>query len=89
MTPIEALDQQLKAVCPIDGVSIGRWNNKDTWQIFFRPEATVSEQARAEVLLRAFDPATVPVPPSRADLKAQLQAAPTLAAVKAILNDLL
>ena len=51
----------IKAVCPIDGVSIGTWTDKMTWRIDFTPEATTEERAAAQSVVDAFDP-TVPVP---------------------------
>ena len=89
MLPIELLDQQLKLVCPIDGVSIGRWSDKTTWQITFRPEATAAERARAQTVLTAFDPAQVPAPIDRGKRKADLAGATTIADLKAVLQDLL
>lgn len=88
MTPIVALDQQLKNVCPIEGVSIGLWNDKSTWQISFKSEATQSERTLAQSILLTFDPTKI-IEVDRVALKAQLQAAPTLAALKAVLNELL
>ena len=51
----------IKAVCPIDGVSIGTWTDKMTWRIDFTPEATTEERAAAQGVVDAFDP-TAPVP---------------------------
>lgn len=34
-------------VCPIDGVRIGRWQDRSTWGIDFRPEATPEQMAAA------------------------------------------
>ena len=50
------LDAALKAVCPIHGVSIGRVNDKQTWRIDFRDEATAQQRAAAQDVLDAFDP---------------------------------
>jgi hypothetical protein len=33
---ITKLDQLISAVCPIDGISIGRKNDKATWRIDFK-----------------------------------------------------
>lgn len=45
---IVQLDQALKKVCPVDGVSIGSKSDPSSWRIFFRPEAT--EQQRDDAL---------------------------------------
>lgn len=49
------LDERVKAVCPVHGVSVGRWNDKSTWRIDFRAEATVQERAAAQAVVDAFD----------------------------------
>ena len=89
MTPIVALDQQLKAICPIDGVSIGRWDDPQTWQISFKPTATPGQRAAAQAALQRFDPSTVPPPIDRNTRKADLSNANTLTELKAILQDIL
>lgn len=50
------LDAAIKAVCPIRGVSIGRKNDKATWRIDFKDEATDKQRADARAVLEAFDP---------------------------------
>lgn len=49
------LDQALKAVCPIHGVSIGRKNDRSTWRVDFAPEATDEQKAQAAQIVAAFD----------------------------------
>jgi hypothetical protein len=49
------LHAAIAAVCPIDGVSIGRKNDKSTWRIDFAPEATDAEKAAADAVKAAFD----------------------------------
>lgn len=49
------LDQEIKAVCPISGVSVGRMNDKDTWQPSFLPSATTQEKAAAMEVIEQFD----------------------------------
>ena len=56
MTPIEKIDAQVKTVCPIHGVSIGRWNDRATWRIDFKDEATKVERAAAQKVLQSFVP---------------------------------
>ena len=57
------LHTQLIVVCPIDGISIGRWGDKTTWRVDYRPEATDSQKTAAQVVIADFDP-DAPVPPS-------------------------
>ena len=49
------LDGQIKAVCPIHGVSMGRKNDKATWRIDFNG-ATDAEKAAAQAVVDGFDP---------------------------------
>lgn len=49
------LHAAIAAVCPIDGVSIGRKNDKATWRIDFRDNATADQRAAAEGIKAAFD----------------------------------
>lgn len=52
---ISTLHDQLAAVCPIDGVSIGRWDNRDSWRIDFKEAATDAEKAAARAIVAGFD----------------------------------
>lgn len=61
---IQALTRALSAVCPIHGVSVGRGDDRATWRIDFKDEATTGQRAAARSVIDAFDPAT-PEPPSR------------------------
>ena len=67
-----ALDAHLKAAgVPLVGVSIGKPDDADTWIAYLLPTATAAQQATADALIRAFDPATVQAPvtePTLADL---------------------
>lgn len=49
------LDAAIKAVCPIHGISIGRKDDKSTWRIDFKDEASAQERAAAQAVLNAFD----------------------------------
>jgi hypothetical protein len=49
------LDQAIKQVCPIDGVSIGRKDHKSTWRIDFKDEATQAEKDAAQLVVDNFD----------------------------------
>lgn len=56
MSIAHALHEALVAVCPIDGVSIGRWEDRDTWRIDFKAEATEEQKAAAVNILNSFNP---------------------------------
>ncbi len=51
---IVQLDNAIKAVCPIDGISIGRKDNKATWRIDFKDEATPEQRTAAQAVMDAF-----------------------------------
>lgn len=73
MTLAGALDAAIKAVCPIYGVSIGVDDDKTTWRIDFTEDATTDQQAAAQKVLDAFDPATVPADVPAPDVLAILK----------------
>lgn len=50
-----ALNRVLNEVCPIHGVSIGRKDDKATWRIDFKDEATAGQRADGRAALNAFD----------------------------------
>ena len=54
--PAQELDIAIKAVCPIHGVSVGRWADRATWRIGFAPEATKEQRDAARAVMDAFDP---------------------------------
>ena len=56
MVLAQRLHAALVAVCPIEGVSIGRANDRDTWKISYAADATDQQKAAATVFLAAFDP---------------------------------
>ena len=49
------LDNQINAVCPINGVAIGDAISKSTWRIDFKPEATAQQRSDAQAVVAAFD----------------------------------
>ena len=51
----EVIHKQVAAVAPISGVSIGRLDDKSTWRIDFKPEATVQQRTDAQAVVGAFD----------------------------------
>lgn len=48
------LDQEIKKVCPIDGVSFGKLDDKSTWRIDFAKEASHEQKVAAQKLLDDF-----------------------------------
>ena len=50
-----SLDSKISAVCPIFGVAIGRKDDKTTWRIDFKEEATSQQRAAAQQVLNDFD----------------------------------
>ena len=53
------LDAAIKVVCPIYGVSIGREDDRQTWRIDFKPEATLQQRTNAQAILDTFDPQAI------------------------------
>ena len=49
------LHDAVAAVCPIHGVSVGDGENKTTWIISFKDEATNEEKAAAQAVIDAAD----------------------------------
>ena len=92
MTPIVYLDQQVKQACSnATGVSIGRWDDKATWRVF--GPVTPSERTAAQAIFTAFDKAAYDAsqPPikTREEKLAAIDAANTLAQLRAAVKDLL
>lgn len=54
LSQIKKLDFDLRAVCPIDGISIGIFDEKNTWRIDYKPEATMDEKNAAQVIVDNF-----------------------------------
>lgn len=59
---IAALHLAVAAVCPIEGVSLGAQDDKETWRIDFSSGASDEQKAAAQAVVTAFDPVTVVVP---------------------------
>ena len=59
------LDKAVKAVCPIFGVSVVDINDRLTWIVHFREEATTSQRDAALSVVATFDPAV----PTTTDLR--------------------
>lgn len=49
-----ALDQEIKLVCPINGISFGKLDDKKTWRIDYAKEATEEQKAEANKVLENF-----------------------------------
>ena len=69
MTLASRLHSEVSVVAPIDGVSIGLENDRATWRIDFRPEATDAQRLAANAALAAYDPSA----PTVDDVKAECQ----------------
>jgi hypothetical protein len=52
---IVLLDQAIQKVCPTHGISIGRKDDKSTWRIDFKDEATQAEKDAAQLVVDNFD----------------------------------
>ena len=61
MPNIVDLDRAIAKVCPIHGVAVGRWEDRDTWRIDFKDEATSEQRVAAMRVLQEFDPDAKPV----------------------------
>lgn len=59
MSNTATLTAEIAAVAPIQGVSIGSWNDRETWRIDFAPDATEQQKAAAQAVLVSFDPDAV------------------------------
>lgn len=91
MTSIELLDQQIRQACPnAQGISIGRWDDKQTWLV--RPEMIPqSEKDAARSIFEAFDypgfqAQTTTEIERLAGIEAAVEADPTVQALKAMTN---
>lgn len=65
MEALSRLDQAVSAVAPIDGVSIGDINDRATWVVFFKPEATPGQVVAAQNVINTFDPTSLSVEETR------------------------
>jgi len=52
---ITKLDELIRSVCNIDGLSIGMDNDKSTWIISFAPNATQQQMEDAQAVIDNFD----------------------------------
>lgn len=54
MTLITALDKAVRAVCPIDGISVGNAADKATWKAQYAATATTQQKAAAATAIANF-----------------------------------
>lgn len=52
---IAELDQAIRLICPIHGISVPTPTERETWRICFRDEATPEQTAAALEILAIFD----------------------------------
>ena len=68
------LHDAVAAVCPIGGVSIGRQDDRATWRLEWRPDATAAQKAAAQAVLDGYDPAAVPADAVKAEARRRILA---------------
>lgn len=66
------LNDAISKVAPIDGVRIGNKDDRNTWAIYFKPEATKEQREAAESALRSFSPSAKRPDPLTADVLAKI-----------------
>lgn len=52
---LAVLHDAINKICPIDGVSIGRIDDKKTWRVDFKSEVTKQQQKDVEAIIASFD----------------------------------
>ncbi len=55
MSLAESLTSAIKAVCPIEGISVARRDDRSTWRIDFAATATAEQRAAAAAVVAGFD----------------------------------
>lgn len=51
---LDTLSASIAEVAPIHGVSVGNRNDKSTWRVDFKPDATDQQKAAAQAVVNAF-----------------------------------
>lgn len=69
----QALTDAIRLVCPLDGISIGKWDDRKTWSIQFKPEATAEQKAAGEKVLAELDLSGVIAPKTAEEKVADLE----------------
>lgn len=59
---IQALNEAIAGVAPINGISIGDWADKTTWRVDFQSDATGAQKLAAQTVIDDWD-ASTPAPP--------------------------
>ena len=49
---VAALHQEIANIAPIHGVSIGDWNDKNTWNVCFKDDATEAQKNDVDAFLK-------------------------------------
>ena len=57
---LEAMMRAVSKVAPIEGISVGRYDDRKTWRIDFKKSATPGEINVGNAVLAAFDVDAVP-----------------------------
>lgn len=60
MSKVQNLHEAVSAVCPVDGVSVGRWTDRASWRVDFAPGTTQAQKDAAARVLATFDPSDMP-----------------------------
>jgi hypothetical protein len=69
MSVAAVIDRALRAAgVPIDGISLRRIDDKSTWRVDFKSNATQAQRDQVTAIIEAFDPETVR-PPRRVDFE--------------------
>jgi hypothetical protein len=55
MYDLNRLQDALTQVCPVDCMSIGTWEDRGTWRIFYKDTATDVQKANAVAMMMTFD----------------------------------
>ena len=69
-----SVHEDVAAVAPIIGVSLGKRDDKGTWRIDFEPRATPAERRAAQDVVDAFDTNRKGPPAELRDLQARVTA---------------
>ena len=67
------LDQKIKEICPIHGISFKDLADKRTWRLDFKDEATDQQKADARAYIQSFDWATEQANAKMISLKDELR----------------
>lgn len=54
-SPLPTLFNRIRDIAPVDGISFGQRDDKSTWRIDFKPEATAQQRRDVQAVVDAFD----------------------------------